>query len=123
MKAARSRLSWIILAPMVIGCGEDPTCLQGAYPAIIVRVTGANGGGPILGATGEVLEGSFRENLFETGPGYYQAAENRPGTYAVHLERAGYSPWDTAGVFVQETGGSCSTVMTEQLQAVISPVP
>jgi hypothetical protein len=33
---------------------------------------------PILGAAGEVLEGSFRESFLETGQGYYQAAENRP---------------------------------------------
>ena len=40
MKAARLMSRWIILAPMVIGCAGDPTCPQGAYPAVMA--TGGN---------------------------------------------------------------------------------
>jgi hypothetical protein len=99
---------------------EGVSCLQGAFPAITVQVVTEADGGPILGATGEVLDQAYRDNLQENGGGSYSAAEERPGTYAVHVERAGYSSWDTTGVRVRETGGPCSMVVTENLQAQLS---
>ena len=111
-----------LMVVMTAACGEDPNCLQGIFPAITVQVTAEADGGPILGATGEVVDRAYRDSLQENGSGYYQAAEERGGTYAVHVERTGFSSWDTSGVRVQETGGPCSMVVTEHLQAQLSPI-
>lgn len=118
----KSALGLIMLTVLLGGCSEGVSCLQGIYPAIGVRVTAVGEAPPVLGAQGEVIDGSYRDSLLESGGGHYYAGE-RPGTYAVHLERAGYSAWDTTGIFVFETGGDCSTLVTQQIHARLRPNP
>lgn len=113
----RPALGLTVLIALLSGCSEGFGCLQGAYPAIAVSVTAAGEAAPVLGARGEIIEGSYRDSLLETGQGRYQAGEERPGTYAVHLEHAGYAAWDTTGVFVSERGGDCSNVVTQEIHA------
>ena len=74
-------------------------------------------GSLVLGALGEVRDGAFRDSLSALGDGNYVAAYDRGGTYAVRVESEGHLPWDTAGVWVSETGGACSTVQTELVNA------
>lgn len=119
----RAALVLTILSVWLSSCSESFACLQGAYPAIAVHVTAVGEAAPVLGAQGEIIEGAFRDSLVENGQGHYQAGEERPGTYAVHLERAGYAPWDTSGVFVFETGGDCSNVVTQQIHARLNRTP
>ena len=104
-------------------CSQEPNCLQGILPAVSVHATSATTASPILGATGEVREGSFRESLVDDfGNGNYTAAGNRPGTYAIHLEHEGYATWDTAGVFVAESSNaSCPMVLTVEVNASLVP--
>jgi hypothetical protein len=108
---------------LLSGCSDSFACLQGAYPAIAVHVTAAGEAAPVSGARGEIIDESYRDSLVETGQGRYRAGEERPGTYAVHLERAGYSAWDTTGVFVFETGGDCSNVVTQEIHARLQRIP
>jgi hypothetical protein len=119
----RPALGLTVLIALLSGCSDSFDCLQGAYPAIAVNVTAAGEATPVLGAQGEIIDGSYRDSLFETGQGRYQAGEERPGAYAVHLERAGYAAWDTTGVFVFETGGGCSNVVTQEIHAQLQRVP
>jgi hypothetical protein len=119
----KTALSLTMVIALLSGCSDSISCLQGAYPAIAVRVTAAGEAPPVLGAKGEIIEGSFRDSLVETGQGMYQAGEERPGTYAVHLERTGYTSWDTTGVFVFESDGDCSNVVTQQIHARLTPIP
>jgi hypothetical protein len=112
------------LALLLLGtaCGEDVYCLQGSYPAVLAQVTSAADGSPLLGALGVVREGGYRDSLSPLGDGQYAAAYDRGGVYAVHIEREGYAPWDTTGITVSETGGACSTVETEQVEARLGPI-
>jgi hypothetical protein len=88
---------------------------------VSVHVTSAANGSLVLGALGEVRDGAYRDSLLASGDGNYVAAYDRGGTYAVHVEREGYMAWDTAGVSASETGGDCSTVQTQQVNARLVP--
>lgn len=119
----RPAVGLTVLIALLSGCSDNFACLQGAYPAIAVRVTAAGEAAPVLGARGEIIDGSYRDSLLETGQGRYQAGEERAGTYAVHLEHAGYAAWDTTGVFVSEHGGNCSNVITQEIHARLHRIP
>jgi hypothetical protein len=114
--------AWPALAILLLaGCGEDVNCLQGVFAAVSVHARSAEDPTPLVGARGVVSDGTYRDSLLEVGQGYYEGAPGRPGTYAVHLEHAGYAAWDTGGVFVQATPGACPMIETEQLQARLVP--
>jgi hypothetical protein len=119
--------SFVALTSAVLlasGCGEYPTCPQWSFPAVSLRVTSAATGAPLVDARGEVRDGDYRDSLENFLDGSYQAAPNRPGTYSVHLEQAGYAPWDTSGMAVQAVGGDvCTTVDTEFATARLEPAP
>jgi hypothetical protein len=103
------------------GCDDGVTCPAWSFAAVSAHVTSAPDGSPLLGALGEVRDGEYRDSLFASGDGYYVAAYDRGGTYAVHIEREGYGTWDTTGVNVSESGGACSTVETEHVAARLVP--
>jgi hypothetical protein len=103
------------------GCDEGVTCPSWSFPAVSALVTSATDGSLLLGALGEVRDGEYRDSLLALGDGHYAAAYDRGGTYAVHIEREGYAAWDTTGVSVSETGGACSTVETEHVEARLVP--
>jgi hypothetical protein len=118
---ARSSV-WAALSPLlIVACGEDATCLPGAFPAVSVHALSAADATAVLGARGEVRDGSFADSLVEVGQGYYHAAEDRPGTYAVHLEHPSYSAWDTSGVEVLSPGSGCPVLGT-QVEARLAPI-
>ena len=106
---------------LTMGCNEGVTCPAWSFPAVSAHVVSATDGSSLLGAMGEVREGEYRDSLFANGDGYYVAAYDRGGTYSVHIKREGYAAWDTAGVSVSETGGACSTVETEHVNARLVP--
>jgi hypothetical protein len=103
------------------GCADDITCPAWSFPAVQVNLESAATGSPIIGALGEVRDGEYRDSLVDLGDGSYMAAENNPGTYSVHVESPGYSPWDTTGVHVEQVGGSCPTVQSEMLEVRLQP--
>jgi hypothetical protein len=103
------------------GCDEGVTCPLGSFPAVSARVASRTDGSLLLGAQGEVRDGEYRDSLLALGDGQYAAAYDRGGTYTVHIERQGYQAWDTTGISVSETGGACSTVETEHVEARLIP--
>jgi len=103
-------------------CSEDVTCPQWAFPAINLLVISAADGSPVLTARGEVRVGSYADSLLENGSGYYSAGA-REGIYTVHVEREGFAPWDTSGIWVRASGGSCSHLVTEEIQGRLTPTP
>lgn len=105
------------------GCDQQVTCPAWSFPAVSVQVSAAGDASPILGARGEVSDGGFRDSLLALGDGYYQAADNRAGTYAVHLESEGFAAWDTTGVTASSVGGACATVETAHIEARLAPAP
>jgi hypothetical protein len=102
-------------------CDQDITCPAWSFPAVAVQLKSATSGEAIIGALGEVRDGQYRDSLIDSGDGGYTAAENRAGTYAVHVERQGYLAWDTTGIEVLQVGGSCPTVETEIFEVRLAP--
>jgi hypothetical protein len=113
---------WSALAAfLVAGCGEDVNCLQGIFAAVSVHASSAQDATPLLGARGVVSDAMYQDSLLEVGQGYYEGASGRAGIYAVHLELAGYTAWDTAGVLVESSPGPCPMVETVRLEARLVP--
>lgn len=50
----------------------------------------------------EVRDGSFVDTLPAFGPSEYSGAGERPGTYSVKVQRAGYRLWQRDGVRVRK---------------------
>ena len=113
------------------GCGTDGIiCTQGFSPAISVDVRVAATGAPAWwGAAGWVQDGTYRDSLLEqsanpadsTAAVPLAAAWGRPGTYRVVVRREGFQEWVREAVTAPETGGQCSTVVPQQLQADLEP--
>ena len=110
------------------GCGvfEPDDCNTGIIPAVTVAVVDAATGQPAAaGARGYVQDGSYRDSLrlirwdAQDRPTHLGAADARPGTYAIVVERSGYAPWSASNV---RTGGRCNAVAPEQ-RALLTPVP
>src|SRR4051794_14570532 len=91
------------------GCSEPAVCTLELQRGVQVEVRDAVSGDYIA----EVIHGSLRDGSFEDSlrvvgwigtdpalPTTLGGADERPGTYAVHLEGPAYEVWDTAGVKV-----------------------
>lgn len=116
-------LSRLLLGIPLLGtaCDQEVTCPAWSFAAVSVHATSATDASPLLQAVGEVQDGNYRDSLLAMGDGYYQAAPNRGGSYAVRIESQGFTTWDTAGVIVTEVGGACATVDTEHVEARLAP--
>jgi hypothetical protein len=113
----------LALGPFLLAsCDEAAVCPAASFAGVHVHALSAADATPILGALGEVRDGSYADSLVELGEGGYEAAYDRPGTYAVHLEHAGYEGWDTSGVVVHDSGGDCPLITTVQVGARLAPV-
>ena len=113
---------WVALTPLlIVACDDDAMCLPEEFAAMSVHALSAADSTPVLNARGVVRDGSFADSLVEAGQGYYDAAEGRPGTYAVHLEHPGYAAWDTSGVVVLSPGSGCPVLGT-QVEARLAPI-
>ena len=113
---------WAALTPLlIVACADDAICLPEGFAAVSVHALSAADSTPVLNARGEVHDGSFADSLVEAGQGYYEAAEGRPGTYAVHLEHPSYTAWDTNGVEVLSAGSGCPVLGT-QVEARLAPI-
>jgi hypothetical protein len=73
---------------------------------------------PLGGATAELRDGAYTENL-ATGDApldgkYFMAgAANRPGTYSIKVMRPGYAPWSREGVVVAFENCTWTTAQIE----------
>jgi hypothetical protein len=114
---------WAALTPLLIVACDDPAiCLPEEFAAVTVHALSATADStPVIDARGDVRDGSFADSLVEAGQGYYDAAEGRAGTYAVHLEHPSYTAWDTSGVVVLSHGEGCPVLGT-QVEARLAPI-
>jgi hypothetical protein len=100
--------AWSMLAVLLLaGCGEDVNCLEGVFAALSVHALSALDATPLLGARGEVSDGTYR--------GLSAGDRSR-------LLRGCFAPWNTAGVLVLSAPGSCAMVETEQIEAHLRSV-
>ena len=114
---------WLALSPLLLtACGEDAICLPGELAAVSVHALSAVEATPVLDARGTVRDGNFADSLVAVGQGYYEAAPDRPGTYAVHLEAASYAAWDTSGIVVLSPGRGCPLFTNAQVEARLMPI-
>ena len=115
---------WIALTPLLLaGCDDGPSaeCLPAGVAAISVHALSAADSTPILDARGEVRDGAYADSLIEAGQGFYEAAQNRPGHYDVHVVHAGYAEWDTTGVVVNSVGDGCPLFESRTVEARLVP--
>jgi hypothetical protein len=110
----------VLLPATLAGCDVlDPgICTTDVRPAIVVQVRDAATQAPAAsGATGTLRDGSFG-TVIRPDPGEnalgMRGAEERPGTYAVTVDKPGYQQWKQENVRVRD--GSCH-VRTVTLQA------
>ena len=108
---------------LVTGCGTEPICTQGVYPAIVIEIRDAFDDVPLAeSARGAVQEGEFVDSLRpygSVGNGVLisrAAADERAGVYAVTVQHDGYVEWRADGVPVRR--GSCN-VETVNLSAYL----
>jgi uncharacterized heparinase superfamily protein len=113
---------------VLAGCGTDPEfCTGSIEPAITVRALAAGSGENVTnGAQGTVSEDSYSDSLrpalFDPAQRVMQlrAADERPGTYGLWVERDGYQAVSLSGIEV--TMGECH-VNTEAVDVTMTPIP
>jgi hypothetical protein len=116
----------LALLPVITECGLLVDCDTGIAPAIVVEVRNANTGEPAAaGALGTVRDGTYMDSLYQYSfagavPLSLAGADERPGTYTVTIEKAGYETWTVTGVTV---GDSNCHVETVNLTAELAPIP
>lgn len=118
----------VLLLPLGLSACDllaPPVCTTEAVPSITVDVRDAATHAPAAaGANGYAREGSFRVDLLVPDRALdaltmYGPFE-RPGTYSVVVEKAGYQRWTKENVRVRK--GECH-VETARLQADLQPEP
>lgn len=116
---------WLALA----ACGSEPDgCALNIVPAVTVRALEAGTGENVTdGARGTVSEGTYADSLrpaeFDiTGQRVLMlsAAQERPGTYDLFVEREGYQAVSLSGL--EATPGECH-VNTVAVNVTMVPIP
>lgn len=114
----------------ISACSSDSTTSGGCSPealrpAIIVQVVAASGPAPSDSTKGAVHDGDYIDSLrpvqFDVGNiQSLGAALNRPGTYNVTIEHAGFEPWERDSVVVQAT--PCGIAQSVNIVAALVPL-
>lgn len=107
-------------AALLAGCHDGPTaCDLAGRAGVVVQVTDAETGAPVSdGLRGVATSGDYRETLIASDSGLVGLHE-RPGTYAIRIEREGYLAWDSADIRVRQSG-ACH-VGTSTLSVPLQP--
>ncbi len=117
------------VAGVVAGCrdvtADDASgvvCTLEARPGLLVTVrdsvTGAAVSDAQVGARRGAAADTARGGAVRSDGALYALAHERPGTYAVRVERAGYRVWERAGV---EVSADRCHVRTVALTALLQP--
>ena len=125
------------IAPLALGVAVLGSCAGSTDPRLCpasidrgveVRVTDAETGLPAAsGVRGVVSDGPYVDSLRVVGwtgtpasgtATTVGAAEERPGTYTVRIERPGYAVWERANIVVESN--ACG-VITRRLDAALIP--
>ncbi len=101
--------------------GGETVCTHEARPGLAVTVRDSAPGAPVADAPAVARAGTAadtaRGGFAVDADAVYSLAYERPDTYAVRVERAGYRPWERVGVAV--AGGQChvrTVALTARLQ-------
>jgi hypothetical protein len=108
-----------------LGCGQDDVsgvCATIAAAGLSVHVTDAVTAQPVCDATVTAIDGSYKERLPQMSCSYVGAYE-RPGTYVVQVERAGFVQKEVRQVQVVMDAGRCPHVREVRLEIALSPAP
>ncbi|HKV75862.1 MAG TPA: hypothetical protein VJN95_15185 [Gemmatimonadales bacterium] len=103
-------------------------CAPSNDPAVALRPVDAGSSAPLAGlAIGTTGFGGYTDSL-KAGPDIYAGPDSlrgglREGTYSIHVEVAGYAPFDTAGVVVGLTPGACRELVTQRFTARLTALP
>ena len=106
------------------GCDFPSYCTMSIEPAIEVEVRDAvTEARAATGARGTVRDGDFVDSLrFSRGNDdgwlWLRAADERPGTYDVRIEKPSYKTWERSRIRVRD--GECH-VRTVELEARLEP--
>jgi len=126
-------LAILSAAWLTVGCGSGGSfnCTGSYEPALDVFVLDARTNAPAAeGAIVTVRDGNYTETLrtyrfYRPEPPdtvevalSFAGAFERPGTYTVRVEKAGYEPWEIRNVRVRED--ECH-VITRRLEANLTP--
>ncbi|HKV51834.1 MAG TPA: hypothetical protein VJO52_11595 [Gemmatimonadaceae bacterium] len=130
MRVSVVRACGLIGAVAIAACRSDSTTSAGCSPealrpAIVVEVVAASGPAPNDSTRGAVHDGDYVDSLRPIqAVGNIQslgAALNRPGTYNIMIEHAGYEPWEKDDVVV--AGTACGIAHSVTVVAQLQPVP
>ena len=105
------------------GCWNGVVCTANVVPGVVVRVTNAQTGEGIGDAVLALTEGEYREVLGAPGSpsdSSYYGAEERPGTYTLTVEAAGFVGQTIENVVVELEPSGCH-VITVELTVELTP--
>jgi len=130
-RPVRFSFGLILGSAALVGCSPaNIVCPQIAAPAILLEVREDGTGAPAAnGARGVVEDGGYVDSLRVVGwsgpPApetelYMAAAFDRPGTYSVRLEKAGYQTWIRTNIVVGTD--DCGTQQV-QFATKLVPIP
>lgn len=129
MRLLRCAAHAVVLGTSVSACAlTGPSeCHLGIEPAVTVAVVDARTGASIAGgARGYVQDGAYRDSLRIVrwgsldAPELLGAADARPGTYTIVIERVHYARWSATGIRTRSDG--CQARAPE-LRAALVPQP
>ncbi len=116
----------MLLALLTLGtlsCGHDrelDVCPAIAAAGLSVNLTNAATAQPVCDASVTAIDGSYSERLVQTSCTYVGAFE-RPGTYVVRAEKAGFVPKEVGQVQVVMGSGRCPHVQEVRLTLPLTP--
>jgi hypothetical protein len=107
-----------------VGCDSGLACIQDDPPALHLTVRDQQTDQLLAGVTGTVTsDGNVRELLCPPGAGAGECSGWAARSSAsIHVERAGYHPWDTTGVSIERTGGGCPRPVLKRLTIELQPI-
>jgi hypothetical protein len=119
----KKRLTVLALALSLAGCDSSPTvaCPAIAQAGLDVSVINELNGQGICDASVTAVDGMYRESL----PGFscrFVGAYERPGTYTLRAERAGYATREVTNVSVTMGTGDCPHVQTASVVIRLTPL-
>jgi hypothetical protein len=121
------RIAFSALFTLLSACASqhDVGCPTIAYAGLSVVVTDSKTGARICDATVTAADGAYGEKLLAMGPGTacgYAGAYERPGTYTLHVEHAGYKPGTSSPTVVGRTTGDCPHVEQKSVSLALDPI-
>lgn len=121
----RTAISLVLALPLV-GCGElEPdgvACIAIAIAGLDVAVVNESTNQPVCDATVTATDGGYSERLNAIGCRYSGAFE-RPGSYSLRAERAGFATRTVVAERVAMSSGQCPHPVAVRTEIRLTPTP